>query len=141
MLKFLVPAIFVCFIFYPCDDKSSAEISLQKNGVIQIKGSPSNFSKQDKKDLIKIFRKMGAYSHSSLAVEVENGLGIHYAGTFPMRKAPVGNYETNEYGELNNCRNVYIIDGASFTELPAKNYSFTLMANAMRIADHIVNEN
>jgi choline dehydrogenase-like flavoprotein len=34
-------------------------------------------------------------------------------------------------------RNLYIADGASFPFLPAKNLTFTLMANASRIAERI----
>jgi len=58
---------------------------------------------------------------------------VHYAGTLPM---------TNE-DRPHTCRTdasvrgferLFIADGAAFSSLPAKNITFTLMANAVRIA-------
>ena len=62
------------------------------------------------------------------------GASVHYSGTIPMST-------TREPLTVSkNCRshdfdNLYIVDGASFPFLPAKNMTFTLMANAVRIAD------
>jgi choline dehydrogenase-like flavoprotein len=35
---------------------------------------------------------------------------------------------------------VFIADSSGFPMLPAKNMSFTMMANAMRIADYVIRE-
>jgi choline dehydrogenase-like flavoprotein len=51
-----------------------------------------------------------------------------------MRKSPSKSYETHPNGRLHGMKNVYVADGSVFPALPAKNLSFTIMANAMRVA-------
>jgi choline dehydrogenase-like flavoprotein len=62
------------------------------------------------------------------------GASVHYAGTLPMRRdaAP---FTTTAYGESRDVPNLFLVDGATFPFLPAKNITFTLMANAVRIAE------
>jgi choline dehydrogenase-like flavoprotein len=57
------------------------------------------------------------------------GTSNHYAGTVPM-----GN---NPFGLSRECAivdRVYMADSATFPTLPAQNHSFTIMANAYRVA-------
>jgi hypothetical protein len=62
------------------------------------------------------------------------GASAHYAGTLPMslKKSP---FTTSPLGQSHDFANLYIVDGATFPFLPAKNITFSLMANAVRIAD------
>ncbi len=64
------------------------------------------------------------------------GASVHYAGTLPMI-ASGGPYTCDAHGKLRALRNVWIADGAAFPTLPAKNLTFTLMANATRIAEQL----
>ena len=64
------------------------------------------------------------------------GNSIHYAETVPMNQTHL-KYYVNEDCQLNKAPNVYFIDGSSFPSLAAKNLTFTLMANAMRVARKI----
>ena len=50
-----------------------------------------------------------------------------------MRERPERRYETNRNGLLNGTKAVYVGDAAGFPRLPAKNLTFTIMANALRI--------
>jgi choline dehydrogenase-like flavoprotein len=64
------------------------------------------------------------------------GASVHYAGTLPMSSTP------RPHTVSPDCRshdfgNLYIADGASYPFLPAKNITFTLMANAARVADRL----
>ena len=63
------------------------------------------------------------------------GASIHYAGTLPAGDGPL---QTAADGRLNGTRNVYVGDGSSWRTLPAKGLTFTLMANARRVADGVV---
>jgi choline dehydrogenase-like flavoprotein len=81
---------------------------------------------------------LGAFSTASLVVEVPKGQSIHYAGTLPMRADPKEEYTCDRYGELYGEPDIFVVDGSIFPALAAKNYSLALMANAMRIADHVV---
>jgi choline dehydrogenase-like flavoprotein len=62
------------------------------------------------------------------------GESVHYAGTMPMSKNN-GKYTTSEYCQSHYFENLYIVDGSTFPFLPAKNITFTLMANAVRVAE------
>ena len=62
------------------------------------------------------------------------GASVHYAGTLPMAREG-GRFSCDARGKLRAFENVWIADGAGFPTLPAKNLTFTLMANATRMAD------
>lgn len=62
------------------------------------------------------------------------GASVHYSGTLPMSA------EKKPHTVSPNCKshdfdNLYFVDGTTFPFLPAKNLTFTLMANAARVAD------
>ena len=62
------------------------------------------------------------------------GASVHYAGTIPMST------ENRPLTVSKDCRshdfdNLYVVDGATFPFLPAKNITFSLMANAVRVAE------
>jgi hypothetical protein len=84
--------------------------------------------------LLRAMRGLGAYSSARLASMSPPGWGFHYAACLPMRRSPA-EFETHVDGRLWNSRRVRVIDGSVLPSLPAKNHSFTLMANAARIAD------
>ena len=63
------------------------------------------------------------------------GASVHYAGSFPMTAETGGDWTTDPFGRLRAFDNLYLVDGSTFPSLPAKNLTFTLMANAARIAD------
>jgi choline dehydrogenase-like flavoprotein len=61
------------------------------------------------------------------------GSSVHYSGTLPMsetRTAWCVSPECRSY----DIDNLFIVDGAVMPFLPAKNLTFTLMANAVRVA-------
>jgi hypothetical protein len=62
---------------------------------------------------------------------------IHYAGTIPFDNPFDKRFHANRDGTLNGAPNVYLGDGAPWNFLPAKGLSFTLMANALRVADRL----
>jgi len=61
------------------------------------------------------------------------GASVHYAGLLPM--AEVGRFTTDANCRSRDWDNLWIADGATLPFLPAKNITFTLMANAARIAE------
>ena len=62
------------------------------------------------------------------------GASVHYAGTVPMTRT-AATLTTTPEGESRDFSNLFLVDGATFPFLPAKNLTFTLMANAARIAE------
>lgn len=62
---------------------------------------------------------------------------IHYAGTIPYENPFDQRFHANSDSTLAGAPNVYLGDGAPWKFLPAKGLSFTLMANALRVADSL----
>ena len=82
--------------------------------------------------------RLGCVVPPGMAKVLPHGASIHYAGTVPMSR------EHREFTCTPDCRshdfsNLYFADGVSFPFLPAKNLTFTLMANAIRIGDALPN--
>ncbi|MGH7665487.1 MAG: GMC oxidoreductase [Gemmatimonadaceae bacterium] len=62
------------------------------------------------------------------------GASVHYAGTVPMRRDG-GSGTTDAECRSRDFPNLYFVDGTTYPFLPAKNITFTLMANAARVAE------
>jgi choline dehydrogenase-like flavoprotein len=62
------------------------------------------------------------------------GASVHYAGTIPMSDNPASG-TSSALCRSHDFDNLFFVDGTTFPFLPAKNITFTLMANAVRVAD------
>ena len=62
------------------------------------------------------------------------GASVHYAGTLPMSPSS-RELTTSIHCRSHDFQNLYVVDGSTFPFLPAKNLTFTLMANAVRVAE------
>jgi choline dehydrogenase-like flavoprotein len=62
------------------------------------------------------------------------GSSVHYAGTLPMTTIE-DEHTCAPDGRVRGFENLIVADGAAFPALPAKNLTFTLMANAVRLAE------
>lgn len=70
-------------------------------------------------------------------VKTKMGGSIHYAGTMPISKPleyPIG---MNENGLIHNTQNVYCFDSSGWKYLPSRGLTFTIMANAYRLAQNL----
>jgi choline dehydrogenase-like flavoprotein len=67
------------------------------------------------------------------------GASVHYSGTLPMSVQPKPQTVSPDC-KSHDFKNLYFVDGTSFPSLPAKNLTFTLMANAARVADNVFGE-
>jgi choline dehydrogenase-like flavoprotein len=82
----------------------------------------------------KTLRTLGCIVPPGMAHVRPMGASVHYAGTLPMTResAPL---TTTEYCQSRDFKNLFVADGSTFPFLPAKNITFSLMANAVRIAE------
>jgi hypothetical protein len=96
-----------------------------------LSGDENEVVKQKEKAYFKTLRALGCIPISRL--NPGNGASIHYAGSLPFSdtEKPL---TTSLDGRLHGTGSVFIADGSSFRFLPAKGISFTLMANADRVA-------
>lgn len=86
--------------------------------------------------LTRRFRDIGALPLRPLLRIGLPGEGNHIGCVFPMRHEP-GRFETNIVGELSQLPGVHLVDASVLPSLPAASYTYTIMANAHRIASQV----
>lgn len=96
---------------------------------------------RNERAVLSAFRRIGCWP--IMRVHPGHGSSIHYAGTFPMRREPeAGSSQLacDQWGRLAGTRAVHLVDGSTFPYLPAKGLTYTIMANANRIATHLAEQ-
>lgn len=83
----------------------------------------------------RMLRRLGVFPCARLAPGPASS--IHYAGTIPVRPQGDG-WGSHPDGHLLLAPHVYVGDSSSWRYLPAKGLTFTLMANALRVADQVI---
>lgn len=83
--------------------------------------------------LSQIMRNYGLFQVPGSFSLVPPGADAHPAGTLPMQEKP-DDFTCSPEGELRPWKHVLVVDGACFSDLPSKHCTFTIMANADRIA-------
>jgi len=77
--------------------------------------------------------RLGCVVPPGMTRRLPKGASVHYSGTLPMSRTP-GPLGCDPDGRCHDFPNLIVADGAGFPSLPAKNLTFTLMANASRMA-------
>jgi choline dehydrogenase-like flavoprotein len=87
-----------------------------------------------KKHFQKLLWKLGCVAPSAMTHMRPMGASVHYAGVLPMttNAAPL---TCSKECRSHDFDNLYFVDGTTFPFLPSKNLTFTLMANAVRVAE------
>jgi choline dehydrogenase-like flavoprotein len=137
LMKLISSSFLVLLLYFPSSKENSGCITLKPDGKLEAYSPPYKVNKSIIKKIIRSFISMGILTNHRLIRYSSPGYAVHYAGTMPMVKNPAQDYQCNKWGEVHKERGVYVVDGSLFSYLPAKNISFTLMANSMRIADNI----
>ncbi|MBL8177559.1 MAG: GMC family oxidoreductase [Bryobacterales bacterium] len=135
LLRYLLPALSLAIVFHPAEPSARQSLRLREDGALDAsyEWHPDN---RLAGRLSTVFRGLGTWTAAGMAKHRNPGEGIHYAGTLPMAASP-GPYQLDTAGRLQGTRNVYVCDGACLPRLPAKNHTYTVMANAHRIATSI----
>jgi choline dehydrogenase-like flavoprotein len=142
--RVLAPSLLLATCYAPGIFSSNRLYVSERNGTpnILIEGDQTAGAKREitsaGRALSSKLRRRGAFAlPGSLSISAP-GTDGHYAGTLPM--GGKGVLATSLYGELNASEGVYVADGASFSSLPAKHCTLTIMANADRIGHHLVSK-
>jgi choline dehydrogenase-like flavoprotein len=83
--------------------------------------------------LVKHSFKLGAVPLPMLLQIAEPGRSFHAGGAFPMRRQP-SEFETDTLGRPAGWQRVHAVDATVLPSIPATTITFTVMANAHRIA-------
>lgn len=137
--RYVLPAMAVLQVFYPDDPEPANTLRLGAGGELVIDYEPRRLGVVER-HLLRVLTRTGLRSSPRLIREGWPGASVHYAGSLPMRARPERRYETDPVGRLAGHRHVHVGDSASFPRLPAKNLTFTIMANAMRIGERVKQE-
>jgi len=109
-----------------------------KNTKLKIFYKPAAEEKENIRAAMKkvkqFLRKLGVVVPPGMAHVRPMGASVHYSGTLPMT-ADSRKLSVTPNGQSRDFENLFFVDGTSFSFLPAKNLTFTLMANAARVAD------
>ena len=139
-LKYMLPALAILQLFYRDEPRDGNHLQLAADGKLITSYTNEHSMGKVERHVIGLFRRIGFLSHSRLVQYPTPGNGIHYAGTLPMSVRSSLPYHTDLHGKLHGTRHVYVADAATFPVLPAKNHTFTIMANAMRVVDCMIND-
>lgn len=137
--RYILPATAVLQVFYPEDPDPSNTLRLDASGDLVIDYRPRAPGGVER-HLLRVLRRAGLRGSARLIREGRPGASVHYAGSLPMRERPGKKYETDREGRLAGLRRVHVADAAAFPRLPAKNLTFTIMANAMRVGEAVRKE-
>jgi choline dehydrogenase-like flavoprotein len=79
------------------------------------------------------WRRIGAVPAIPMLHLPPPGRGFHSGGSFPMREDP-GKFESDVLGRASGFKRVHVVDSTVLPTIPATTITFTVMANARRIA-------
>jgi GMC oxidoreductase len=134
--KYVTPAMILIQVFHPDRPTPANYLRLAGDGRLELHYA-SRRDREVERHLLKAFRSMGYLGLTRMCKYLAPGSSFHYAGCLPMTATPRSRYQTDRQGLLAGTHSVYVADAANFCTLASKNHSFTMMANAMRIADGV----
>lgn len=134
-IRLFLPSVLILFLYFPPARENAGYLMLRANNTLEIDSPPEKIDKRILREIVHTFIRMGVLANSLLLKQPTHAL--QYSGTLPMVAHPDREYQCDKQGELFNEPGVHVVDGSLFSSLPSKNNSFTMMANAMRIADDI----
>ena len=118
-----------------CALRQGAEGSMDRLEICyELSPDEAGVGKAHQQRILRFFRQLGCWPIKT--VHPGYGSSIHYAGTFPMTTEE-RELSCNGDGLLAGTRSVYLVDGSIFPYLPAKGLTFTMMANANRVATRL----
>lgn len=135
-MRLLSPSLLLGNCFVP-GQFSQHSLSYRSDGTLHLRGGYRDtlpaFAADIKQRLSRMFLRYGMVVLPNSFRLTTPGEDVHYAATLPMRSTPEL-HQTKPTGEVAGLAGVYVVDGAALSALPAKGHTFTIMANADRIA-------
>jgi hypothetical protein len=132
----LQSALTIVGIHHPDHFSSAKWIEMRSSDVLaahyELNDAEKTAVERDVSGVVNIVRQLGCLPIARIATVP--GSSIHYAGTIPSLSSFNG-LQSDDKGRLVGAKHVYFADASPWTFLPAKGLTFTLMANARRIAD------
>jgi hypothetical protein len=142
LLRYLLPGLLIMGIQHPDSPTANKFVSLKKisgtastdllNIVYRFTEAEMVEHSRREKQFTKFARQLGTFP--TKRIHSPNGSSIHYAGTLPFSEKE-RKYALRPDGSLWGHRRVYVADSSGFKYLPGPGLTFSLMANAHKVAE------
>lgn len=114
-------------------------VTVERDGQIRLWYRPNNLKAHRRlvKEVKRILRRLGAWAiveHSHHAQNTTHQCGTLVFGTDPRRSV------LDTYCRAHDVENLFVVDASFFPSSAAVNPALTIVAQALRVADHIVGE-
>jgi choline dehydrogenase-like flavoprotein len=126
--------------FLHSDDSASIEMRLQRDGqkdILQLEprlnAETPGALKRVLWEVLSRFRALRGIAVPPMLQTARPGRGFHCGGSIPMRAQPA-NFESDCVGRPKGWNRVHVVDASVFPTVPATTITFSVMANAHRIA-------
>lgn len=139
VVRALAPALAIWAVEHEDEPSPDSFCQLRADGRLEVVHRPSASIESQRRAaermLMRGMRRLGLWPIR--AVDSGHGSSLHYGGQFPTspEERPL---TCDGSGRLRGTRGGYVADGAALRYLPAKGFTFTAMANADRIARHVL---
>jgi choline dehydrogenase-like flavoprotein len=143
LLRPLVERLLVAWCGLHSDHSSTIDVSLTLSAAsepgtlaLTANANPAGLTaiRSAARQLARLGRQFGIVVATPMLKSAPVGGGNHLGGCLPMRRQPVGRWDTDTLGRLQSWRRVHFVDGAVLPSIPATTLALTIMANADRIA-------
>ena len=138
--EYIKKRIYVIQGYLPSDLSSSVTLIKTKNNI------KSDLSRRYSEiylthsinSISRILSKSGLMPLQSLLNVMPVISGYHFGSSLPMSNKNLTSPYTDFYGRLEGVHNIHVLDSSILPNIPAGSYSYTVMANAIRIVNAIV---
>jgi hypothetical protein len=138
LVNFFKKYLVVTMIFYS-SEYSNYKIQLSSGRFVFVDTKLSQKFKSTHQSVLRrlksILKLNYLYSIPFLTSILPQGSDIHYGGTIPIGLSEYIN--CTEECEIRGFPNLYVVDGSWMPLIPEKPHTFTIIANSMRVADHV----
>jgi choline dehydrogenase-like flavoprotein len=137
LARALAPALVLATIYLPGRfSRNTLRIAPKKGNRVMIESAITDEARSALRaahaTLARGMRKLGALPVPRSFTISPPGADAHYGGTVPMGGPQL--LGCSATGEVHGSPGLYVVDGAALSALPSKHCTFTMMANADRIA-------
>jgi ferredoxin len=122
------------------DESSAIRMTLKRDGqkdFLQLDSIPNpempHAIKKVLRELLAQRRAIGGFAVPAMLQIVQPGRGFHSGSSFPMR-AQSGKFESDLLGRPSGWSRIHVVDASVLPTVPATTITFSVMANAHRIA-------
>jgi hypothetical protein len=133
--EYILSSLVAGYLFLPSSSWQGGQVRFSEDQPAEVT-APKGFDYSNvQRPLLEFFGNLGIISPKFMWKPQRFGKGIHYAGTLKYEDAGAKFKSVDKNGKLNGTSSVFVADGSVFRYLPAKNFSYTLVANALKIAE------